>query len=102
MPDARGPRNDGQLPLSVAGFAREGGRAFDVVVIVLEGLGTTVPAGNQVLPSRITCRGLHASVTRLNLTRFPSVSNRYFPGPSQPPGPPVIKNSTSDPEVFQV
>src|SRR5262245_21042890 len=101
MPDACGPRNDGQLPLLVAGFARAGGRAFDVVVMLRGGLLTIVPAGNHVLPSSIICRTLHSSETRLKFTRFPSVSNRYFPGRSQPPGPPVIKNSTSDPEVFQ-
>ena len=102
MPEACGPRNDGQLPLSVAGFAREGGFAFDVVVIFRGGLLTTVPAGNHVLPSRMIWRSLHSSETRVNLMCFPSVSYRYFPGPSQPPGPPDIANSISDPAVFQV
>src|SRR5688500_8241530 len=102
MPDACGPRNDGQLPFSVAGFAREGGLAFDVVVIFRGGLLTAVPAGNHVLPSRIIWRGLHSSETRVNLMRFPSVSYRYFPGPSQPPGPPDIANSISEPDVFHV
>ena len=53
MPEACGPRNDGQLPLAVAGFAREGGFAFEVVVILRGGLLTTVPAGSHVLPLRI-------------------------------------------------
>ena len=50
-PDACGPRNEGQLPLS--GIAREGGFAFDVVVMFRAGLAATVPAGTHVPPSRI-------------------------------------------------
>src|SRR5215207_6856911 len=102
MPDAFGPRNDGQLPLLVSGLAREGGRALEVAVIFRGGLATISPAGIQVPPSRIICRGLHSSDTRLNVTRFPSVSKRYLPGPSHPPGPPLMTNSTSEPAVFHV
>src|SRR5215216_889768 len=101
MPDACGPRNDGQLPLAVS-RARAGGFAVAVLMIFLAGLFTASPAGDHVLRSRIICRGLHSSETKSNLMCFPSVSKRYLPGPSQPPGPPLINSSISEPVLFQV
>src|SRR5688572_25600074 len=102
MPEAFGPRNEGQLPLFVSGLARDGGFALEVVVILRGGLVTTSVEGIQVLPPRIILRGKHSSETRSNLMRCPSVSKRYLPGPSQPPGPPLITNSTSGPAIFQL
>src|ERR1051325_3583778 len=101
MPDACGPRNEGQLPLAVS-RGRAGGVAFAVLVIFLMGLLTTSPAGDHALRSMIICRILQSSETRSNLTCFPSLSNRYLPGPSQPPGPPLVNSSTSEPSLFHV
>src|SRR5215203_5017508 len=100
MPEACGPRNEGQLPLAGAGRAE--GRACDVSVIFLAGLTAASPAGDQVLRSRIICRTLHSSATRSNVRCLSTVVTRYLPGPSQPPGPPLIRNSTSDPWLFQL
>src|SRR5690348_8701423 len=99
IPDACGPRKVGQLPFAEA--ARDEGRACDVSVIFRGGLVTTSPAGNQVLRSTIIRRGTQSSATTSNDTRLPSLLKRYFPGVSQPPGPPLIASSTSSPSVFQ-
>src|SRR5688572_16557984 len=78
MPDACGPRNDGQLPLLVSGFAR--GRAFAVCVNFRGARAADSPAGNQLLRSRIICRGLQSSETKSNEMRLPSTLTRYLPG----------------------
>src|SRR6185295_18658476 len=72
-PEACGPRNDGQLPFSVA-IGRAGGRPFPVLTISRGGRATVSPAGSHVLRSRIICRGLQSSETRLNERCLPSVS----------------------------
>src|SRR6185369_1682643 len=89
-PDAFGPRNDGQLPTAFAGLGRTGGFSFAVLTKFRTGFGTDSPAGNHVLRSRIICRGRQSSEMRSNVMCLPSKVVRYFPGPSQPPGPPVI------------
>src|SRR5215212_9011797 len=101
MPDAFGPRNDGQLPFALA-IGRAGGFPLPVLTISRGGRFTVSPAGSHMLRSMIICRTLHSSETRLNERRLPSVSYRYLPGLSQPPGPPEISSSTSEPRSFHV
>src|ERR1044072_3564406 len=92
IPEARGPRNDGQLPLSVA-IGRAGGRAVATLTMSLGGTTTVSPVGIHVLRSTIIRRGIHSSATTSNETRLPSLLKRYLPGASQPPGPPDIVSS---------
>src|SRR5690349_13958906 len=82
IPDAFGPRNDGQLPFAFA-IGRAGGLPLPVLTISRGGRRTVSPTGRHVLPSSISCRTLQSSETRLNVTCLPSVSYRYLPGPSQ-------------------
>src|SRR5215217_2931188 len=72
-PDAFGPRNDGQLPLLPA-IGRLGGLPLPLLTISRAGFVTISSAGRHVLRSRIICRGLQSSETRLKERCLPSVS----------------------------
>src|SRR5258705_4649929 len=67
-PDARTPRNDGQLPASAvaAGIVTRDEAA--VLTMFLTGTGTVSPDGRHRLPSRIIRRGAQASATRSKVT----------------------------------
>src|SRR5690242_5716451 len=103
MPDAFGPRNDGQLPL--AALADRGGNALAVLSNFRTRLATASFAGSHALPSSTIRRSLHSSETSASMTRLPSTLTRYLPGASQPPGPfaiPSTISSISAPFFFQL
>src|SRR6185369_1215109 len=66
-PEACGPRNDGQLPLSVA-IGRAGGRAVETLTISRGGTTTVSLEGIHRLRSTIMRRGTHSSETTSNET----------------------------------
>src|SRR5687768_15056301 len=79
-PDASGPRNDGQLPLAGVAGGSGGADALRRATIRRSGFATTVPAGRQVLRSRIIRRGVQGSATIANVSTAFSCEKRYWPG----------------------
>src|SRR6185369_15913301 len=67
IPEAFGPRKDGQLPLLLA-IGRAGGRAFATLTISRGGTATISVAGIHVLRSTIIFRGTQLSATTSNET----------------------------------
>src|SRR6185369_6522618 len=66
-PEACGPRNEGQLPLSLA-IGRAGGRAVATLTMSRGGTTTVSLAGIHLLRSIIIRRGTHSSATTSNET----------------------------------
>ena len=102
MPDAFGPRNEGQLPFAAAGFGSAEGRSGPLLTIFRSGIGTGSPSGRHVLPLRIIRRGTQSSATTASVSTVRSVLNRYRPGAAHGGGPPVVCTVTSSRSAFHV
>src|SRR4029077_498903 len=68
IPDACGPRNEGQLPLLFFWSDREDSFAPDVSLIFRTGTALASVAGAQLLPSTIIRRTMQSSAISLKLT----------------------------------
>src|SRR4051794_6383354 len=73
IPEAPGPRNDGQLPLLIVAVRPTGAEVPLVSVIARVGIVLTSLAGDQVLRSTITLRISQGSEITLNPTFVLSV-----------------------------
>src|SRR3954452_14459393 len=102
MPEACGPRNDGQLP--AAGAAAGSGVLLvpSVRAILRSGIVGASPDGRHELPSRIMRRGSQPSATSANVTRDPSVVNLYVAVLSPPPAASGVSNSTTLPGLYAI
>ena len=102
IPDACGPRNDGQLPLPATGFGSDFALFPSVLTTFRGGRVTVSVAGIQVLRSIIMRRTVHVSSITSKLRRVPSTRYWYRPVLSQPPGPPDMVSSISVLVLFQL